>query len=110
MWIVLACANTGARCAARMPARPVAAMPAPVAFRNFLRFIAPPPWMNFAAIAAALTQSAFAPAQCQLFPPASRRLLLCNIRHRMRALFLSALPRRGIDLGVDDMGRAAAKR
>ncbi|MBM3368047.1 MAG: hypothetical protein FJY43_07185, partial [Betaproteobacteria bacterium] len=34
MCSVFACANTGARCAARMPARPVAAIPAPVAFRT----------------------------------------------------------------------------
>jgi hypothetical protein len=41
-------------------------MPAPLAFKNFLRFIFPPPWMVDAAVAAAAAeQSAFTLDQSQ---------------------------------------------
>ena len=59
MCTVFACANSGARCVARIPASPVAATPAPVALRNFLRFISFLPLDGLAAVAAATAQSAF---------------------------------------------------
>jgi hypothetical protein len=46
--------------------------------------------MNFAAVAAALTQSAFRPAQCQLFPPAPQEFSQRNNRIRARVRYAVA--------------------